>query len=438
MESHTQHVLKVPVDKVQHDLEEISIQVQRDLQDLVAELQFSLEEKTEQCQPKLEEENEQVQHQLDETTTWIETEMEKMVSHILYDLNVPADQFEHDLEDILIQIQRDLESSLEEKAEHIKFNLDESAAEVQPELEENAALIQSELGIKPTTPHCELLEQTKFHHFISLENFVLHKVLGKGSFGKDNLCFVMEYINGGDLFFHIEDKGRFDLVSTQFYAAEMTCGLQFLHRHGVIYRDLKLENVMLDRDGHIKIVDFGLSKDNMLGDKRALSFCGSEHYIAPEIFQGQHYFSPVDWWAFGVVIFEMLTGESPFYGADRDELCMSVCMDIPQYPNWINQESNDLLVKLLEKDPNHRLGTVGNIREHPFFKSIDWTKLEKRELEPPFKPKMVDYNDFRYFDKEFLKETPKMSQGDSSYIGPMDQSVFADFSFINSKLFSTY
>ncbi|XP_035246460.1 protein kinase C delta type-like [Anguilla anguilla] len=282
---------------------------------------------------------------------------------------------------------------------------------------------------------------------MSLENFVLHKVLGKGSFGKvmlaelkgsgeyfaikalkkdnilanshihflmaekrvlkltadcpflahlyftfqtkANLFFVMEYINGGDLFFHILEKGQFDLVSTQFYAAEMTCGLQFLHRNGIIYRDLKLENVMLDRDGHVKIVDFGLCKDNMFGDERTKSFCGTDNYIAPEIFQEQQYFSPADWWSFGVLLFEMLTGESPFQGADRVEVHISVCMDIPPYPSWINQESKDILEKLLEKDPNRRLGTFGNIREHPFFESIDWPRLERREVEPPFKPKLV-------------------------------------------------
>ncbi|XP_064168494.1 protein kinase C delta type-like isoform X1 [Anguilla rostrata] len=255
---------------------------------------------------------------------------------------------------------------------------------------------------------------------------------------KDNLFFVMEYINGGDLFFHVEEKGRFDLVSTQFYAAEMTCGLQFLHRNGVIYRDLKLENVMLDRDGHIKIVDFGLSKDNMFGNDRTKSFCGSEHYVAPEIFQGQQYFSPVDWWSFGVLLFEMLSGVSPFHGADKEELYTSVCMDIPQYPTWINQESKDIMEKLLEKDPNRRLGTFGNIREHAFFESIDWSRLERREVEPPFKPKLVNRNDCSYFDKEFLNETPKMSRGDSRYTGPMDQSAFADFSFINPMFCSTY
>ncbi|KAJ8399071.1 hypothetical protein AAFF_G00414500 [Aldrovandia affinis] len=333
---------------------------------------------------------------------------------------------------------------------HIQRDLYELVAkmvfkQIQPILEEKAEQIQSDPEGKHATPHHDLEECPLG---ISLESFVLHKVLGRGSFGKvmlaelkesgelfaikvlnkssvltngythyamiekrvmklavenpflahlhstfqtkDNLFFVMEYIKGGSLFYHIEEKGRFDLVTTRFYAAELTCGLQFLHRNGVIYRDLKLDNVMLDQDGHIKIVDFGLCRDNMFGRQRANSFCGSEHYIAPEIYQKRTYTFPVDWWSFGVLLFEMLTGDAPFYGADYDELYRSVCWDSPLYPSWIDTELKDLLIK--EGD-----------------------------------------NDCSFVSNEVLDEAPKLSQGDSSSTGPMDQSAFADFAFINSK-----
>ncbi|KAJ8412840.1 hypothetical protein AAFF_G00104220 [Aldrovandia affinis] len=202
----------------------------------------------------------------------------------------------------------------------------------------------------------------------------------------------MEYITGGDQFSLIEEKRCFDLVSTlmqeeRFYAAELICGLQFLHRNGVIHRDVKLDNVMLGGDGYIKIVDFGLCRDNMLGDKRANIFCGSEYYIAPE---NREYSFAVDWWSFGVLLFEMLTGRAPFHGADYDELYKSVCYDTPPYPGWVKDDSKDLLVK-------------------------------------------EGHNDCSSFDKELLNEAPKLSQDDSSSIGPMDQSAFADFSFINPK-----
>ncbi|XP_059394072.1 protein kinase C delta type-like [Carassius carassius] len=327
---------------------------------------------------------------------------------------------------------------------------------------------------------------------VSVNNFVFHKVLGKGSFGKvilaelkgrgeyfavkalkkdvvlmdddvectmvekrvlalawenpflthlyctfqskEHLFFVMEYLNGGDLMFHIQDKGRFDLYRTTFYAAEIICGLQYLHSKGIIYRDLKLDNVMLDKDGHIKIADFGMCKENMLGENRATTFCGTPDYIAPEILLGQKYSFSVDWWSFGVLLYEMLIGQSPFQGDDEDELFESIRMDVPHYPRWITKEAKDLLEKLFERDSTRRLGVVGNIRGHAFFKTINWLALEKREVSPPFKPKVKSPSDCSNFDREFLSEKPRLSQSDKNLIDSMDQSAFAGFSFINPKM----
>uniref|UniRef100_W5LAH5 Protein kinase C n=1 Tax=Astyanax mexicanus TaxID=7994 RepID=W5LAH5_ASTMX len=323
-------------------------------------------------------------------------------------------------------------------------------------------------------------------------NFVFHKVLGKGSFGKvllaelkgrgeyfavkalkkdvvlmdddvectmvekrvlslawenpflthlyctfqskEHLFFVMEYLNGGDLMFHIQDKGRFDLFRATFYSAEIICGLQFLHSKGVIYRDLKLDNVMLDKDGHIKIADFGMCKENMIGENRATTFCGTPDYIAPEILLGQKYTFSVDWWSFGVLVYEMLIGQSPFQGDDEDELFESIRMDVPHYPRWITKESKDLLEKLFERDPTRRLGVVGNIRGHSFFKTINWPALEKREVPPPFKPKVKSPNDCSNFDREFLSEKPRLSHADKNLIDSMDQTAFSGFSFINPSM----
>ncbi|KAJ8409092.1 hypothetical protein AAFF_G00241130 [Aldrovandia affinis] len=228
---------------------------------------------------------------------------------------------------------------------------------------------------------------------------------------KDSLFYVMEYVSGRDLYFYIVVKGHFDLHSTQ---------------------DLKLNNVMLDGEGHIKIVDFGLCKDNLL-DGKAMSFCGTEHYIAPEIFQRKEYSFPVDWWSLGVLVFEMLTGDSPFQGENDDELSMSVCRDTPEYPTSINQESKDLLEKLLERDATNRLGVAGDIRAHPFFDAIDWPALERKEVEPPFKPKMGDPDDSSQLYQEFLSKASHLTDSDSGSVHPDDQLAFAGFSFINPK-----
>ncbi|XP_061639513.1 protein kinase C delta type-like isoform X1 [Phyllopteryx taeniolatus] len=251
---------------------------------------------------------------------------------------------------------------------------------------------------------------------------------------KEHLFFVMEYLNGGDLMFHIQDKGRFDLARATFYAAEIIVGLQFLHSKGIIYRDLKLDNVMLDKDGHIKIADFGMCKENVFGDVRASTFCGTPDYIAPEILLGQKYTFSVDWWSFGVLVYEMLIGQSPFQGDDEDELFESIRSDTPHYPRWITKEAKKLLELLFERDPTRRLGVVGDIRAQPFFKSINWSTLEKREVEPPFKPKVKSPSDCSNFDKEFLSEKPRLSHADKNLIDSMDQSAFSGFSFVNPKL----
>ncbi|OWK02769.1 PRKCD [Cervus elaphus hippelaphus] len=250
---------------------------------------------------------------------------------------------------------------------------------------------------------------------------------------KDHLFFVMEFLNGGDLMYHIQDKGRFELSRATFYAAEIVCGLQFLHQKGIIYRDLKLDNVLLDHTGHIKIADFGMCKENMSGDKQASTFCGTPDYIAPEILQGLKYSFSVDWWSFGVLLYEMLIGQSPFHGDDEDELFESIRVDSPYYPRWITRESKDILEKLLERDINKRLGVTGNIKIHPFFKTINWVLLEKRAVEPPFKPKVKSPGDYSNFDQEFLNEKPRLSYSDKNLIDSMDQTAFAGFSFVNPK-----
>ncbi|XP_077459062.1 protein kinase C delta type-like [Stigmatopora argus] len=251
---------------------------------------------------------------------------------------------------------------------------------------------------------------------------------------KEHLFFVMEYLNGGDLMFHITDKGRFDLARATFYSAEILVGLQFLHSKGIIYRDLKLDNVMLDKDGHIKIADFGMCKENVFGDVRASTFCGTPDYIAPEILLGHQYTFSVDWWSFGVLLYEMLIGQSPFQGDDEDELFESIRSDTPHYPRWISKEAKKLLELLFERDPTRRLGVVGNIRAEPFFKSINWPTLEKRQEEPPFKPKVKSPSDCSNFDREFLSEKPRLSHGDKNLLESMDQSGFSGFSFVNPKL----
>uniref|UniRef100_UPI00358EB390 protein kinase C delta type-like isoform X3 n=1 Tax=Myxine glutinosa TaxID=7769 RepID=UPI00358EB390 len=206
---------------------------------------------------------------------------------------------------------------------------------------------------------------------------------------KEHLFFVMEYLNGGDLMFHIQENGRFDLQRAMFYAAEVTCALQFLHSKHIVYRDLKLDNILLDNEGHVKIADFGMCKEEIFGEKKATTFCGTPDYIAPEILLGQTYGVSVDWWSFGVLLYEMLVGQSPFHGKDEDELFEAIRVHTPYYPRALEENTRDILCKLFERDHTKRLGVVGNIRNHPFFNDTDWDALERKEVKPPFRPKVV-------------------------------------------------
>eukprot|EP00112_Aurelia_sp_Birch-Aquarium-sp1_P001332 Seg1140.2 transcript_id=Seg1140.2/GoldUCD/mRNA.D3Y31 product="RAC-gamma serine/threonine-protein kinase" protein_id=Seg1140.2/GoldUCD/D3Y31 len=253
---------------------------------------------------------------------------------------------------------------------------------------------------------------------------------------KDRLCFVMEYVNGGELFFHLSRERVFSEERSRFYGAEITCALKYLHERNIVYRDLKLENLLLDSEGHIKITDFGLCKEDISFGDTTKTFCGTPEYLAPEVLEDSDYGRSVDWWGFGVVLYEMLCGRLPFYNRDHEVLFELILSEEVKFPARLSEVSKGILAGLLTKDCRRRLGG-GNrdafeVMEHSFFRGISWEDVYNRKLRPPFKPEIKGESDTTNFDPEFTTETPRLTppSGDSALNEEAAKAEFEEFAFV--------
>jgi len=333
------------------------------------------------------------------------------------------------------------------------------------------------------------------YHNVSVDDFQILKVLGKGSYGKVQLVkhketgrvyamkslskrvlaennlvrrtvserdvllqanhpflvsakytfqtntkifLVMDYVPGGELFSRLRIEHKFSIERVRYYGAMLLLAIGHLHSIGVIHRDLKPENILLDQDGYIKLTDFGLVRTKMSINERTTTFCGTPEYISPEMVQGLEYGFEVDWWALGILIYEMLYGIPPFYDTNANAMYRAIIRDPIQFPADATQEAKDLISRLLDRNPNKRLGSgesdFEEVKSHPFFGGLKWKELMKKTIDMEWKPPLKDFIDVSQFDKEFTEEEPNLSYEDPRLVASDVQRQLKGFTFFNDSV----
>ena len=345
--------------------------------------------------------------------------------------------------------------------------------------------------VMPQTPSNTVFSSHKKVKDVKLEDFKVLKVIGRGSFGKvclveyipthetyamkslkkdllieqeqientllekeilqtidypllcglvfcfqteERIYFVMPFLSGGELFQHLRKFRTFDEDKVRFYGAQIALALEYLHTKGIVYRDLKPENILMDDQGYLKLADFGMAK-KLKEDEKAMSFCGTPEYLAPEIITMEGHDKNADWWSFGILLFEMLCGLPPFYVENLDKMYDMIKNNPVKFPKRItlSEEAKDVIKKLLEKNPKKRLGSqngIEEIKKHPFFASIDFDLIVEKKIKAAFIPELTNDTDVQYFDEEFTNEEVGMSYipKKNMEVIKKNQNKFKDFS----------
>ncbi|CAN6301014.1 unnamed protein product [Urochloa humidicola] len=252
---------------------------------------------------------------------------------------------------------------------------------------------------------------------------------------KYRLYLVLDFINGGHLFFQLYQQGLFREELARIYTAEIVSAVAHLHANGIMHRDLKPENILLDADGHAMLTDFGVAKE-FDEHTRSNSMCGTVEYMAPEIVQGRGHDKAADWWSVGILLFEMLTGKPPFVGGNRDKIQQKIVKEKIKLPTYLSSEVHSLLKGLLHKEAGRRLGSGAGgsdeIKNHKWFKSINWKRLEDRQIQPSFRPNVAGKTCIANFD-ECWTSMPVLDSPVASPIAA--NSNFVGFSYVRPAPF---
>ena len=250
----------------------------------------------------------------------------------------------------------------------------------------------------------------------------------KFAFQNDKKLYIgLEYVPGGELFHLMQIVPQLSARAIRLYVAEVALALDYIHSLGVIYRDLKPENVLIDQNGHIKLTDFGLAKVVEDGDLNGSTktFCGTNEYLAPEIVKRELYTYAIDWWALGILTYELMFGQTPFYDKSKHKMYNRIINDEPFFPPETDPEAVDFVKRLLRKDPKKR-AKLKDIKSHPFFRGMKFEDVLALKVKPQLKPRIGSDRSVKNFDSEFTQE----AKIDSSAINIQSNGAFNGFSYI--------
>ncbi|KAK7173945.1 hypothetical protein R3I93_003697 [Phoxinus phoxinus] len=292
-----------------------------------------------------------------------------------------------------------------------------------------AAIVQKAKTAEHTRTERQVLEHIRQSPFLVTLHYAFQT--------QSKLHLILDYVSGGEMFTHLYQRDHFSEDEVRIYVGEIILALEHLHKLGIVYRDIKLENILLDSDGHVVLTDFGLSKEFLEEEKeRTYSFCGTIEYMAPEIIRGKSgHGKSVDWWSLGILMFELLTGASPFTlegeRNSQSEVSKRILRCEPPFPSIIGPLAQDLLRKLLVKDPHKRLGSgprgAEDIKCHPFFKGLNWSDLAEKKVQSPFRPELRNELDVGNFAEEFTGMDPVYSPASTP---PSTDRLFQGYSFV--------
>lgn len=249
----------------------------------------------------------------------------------------------------------------------------------------------------------------------------------KALFQDENSVYMLqEYIPGGELYSHLRRSKCFELQIYQFYTVELACALNHLHKLKIVYRDLKPENILITKEGHIRLTEFCLAKKIDIAQGQTYTLCGTPEYLAPEVILGNGYGTSVDWWALGILLYEMAMGFPPFFGKNPFTVYQKILDGKLKFGAGISSNTKAIIVGLLNADRKSRLGcsSFKSLQNHAFFKGVDWNSGAQQLIVPPFAPTVTseaDSSNYDFYPEETVEEASNLTQEERAMFRALDE-----------------